>query len=139
MFSETITRNDLKAILDSALPSTAVDYIVEQGTDGDWTYRKWNSGIAECWGTKSESKALSSWGSWYYVRIDGIDYPTNLFTTLLNVTGSLQWAGGDLVSGLTTRPSAYNVTAPHAIGIRPNNLSGTDSATAFWYAVGKWK
>lgn len=27
------------------------DYIVEQGTSGDWYYRKWNSGIAECWGT----------------------------------------------------------------------------------------
>lgn len=26
------------------------DYIVEQGTSGIWTYRKWNSGIAECWG-----------------------------------------------------------------------------------------
>ena len=26
------------------------DYVVEQGTSGIWTYRKWNSGIAECWG-----------------------------------------------------------------------------------------
>lgn len=25
------------------------DYIVEQGTKDIWTYRKWNSGIAECW------------------------------------------------------------------------------------------
>lgn len=24
------------------------DYIVAQGTSGIWTYRKWNSGIAEC-------------------------------------------------------------------------------------------
>ena len=28
-----------------------VDYMVEEGTSGIWTYRKWNSGIAECWGT----------------------------------------------------------------------------------------
>ena len=27
----------------------AVDYIVEQGISGIWTYRKWNSGILECW------------------------------------------------------------------------------------------
>ena len=26
-----------------------VDYIVEQGTSNGWAYRKWNSGIAECW------------------------------------------------------------------------------------------
>ena len=28
-----------------------VDYIVEQGTSGRWTYEKWNSGKAVCWGT----------------------------------------------------------------------------------------
>lgn len=28
-----------------------VDYIVEQGTSGIWTYEKWNSGKAVCWGT----------------------------------------------------------------------------------------
>lgn len=27
------------------------DYVVEQGTSGIWTYEKWNSGKAVCWGT----------------------------------------------------------------------------------------
>ena len=27
------------------------DFVVEYGSSGIWTYRKWNSGIAECWGT----------------------------------------------------------------------------------------
>lgn len=27
----------------------AADYIVSQGTSGIWTYRKWASGVAECW------------------------------------------------------------------------------------------
>lgn len=35
-----------KAILDTA---NTADFVVEQGTQGDWTYRKWNSGFAECW------------------------------------------------------------------------------------------
>ena len=30
-----------------------VDYIVEQGTSGIWTYEKWNSGKAACWGTRT--------------------------------------------------------------------------------------
>ena len=34
--------------------SDVVDYIVEQGTSGIWTYRKWNSGIFECWGSVSK-------------------------------------------------------------------------------------
>lgn len=30
--------------------SDIADFVVEQGTSGDWFYRKWNSGAAECWG-----------------------------------------------------------------------------------------
>lgn len=26
------------------------DFVIEQGKSGIWSYRKWNSGIAECWG-----------------------------------------------------------------------------------------
>ena len=33
------------------------DYVVEQGTSGIWTYRKWNSGVAECWGNVSTTPA----------------------------------------------------------------------------------
>ena len=32
------------------LNERTIDYIISQGTSGIWTYRKWNSGIAECWG-----------------------------------------------------------------------------------------
>lgn len=32
----------------SKLDALGVDYIVEQGTSGEWWYRKWNSGRAEC-------------------------------------------------------------------------------------------
>ena len=35
------------------------DYIVEQGTSGIWTYRKWASGIAECWGSLKTSTILN--------------------------------------------------------------------------------
>ena len=35
--------------------SPITDFVVEQGTTGIWTYRKWNSGIAECCGTASVS------------------------------------------------------------------------------------
>lgn len=34
------------------------DYIVEQGTTDIWTYRKWASGIAECWGRTSSSTKI---------------------------------------------------------------------------------
>lgn len=51
------------------------DYIVEQGTSGIWTYRKWASGIAECWGTTDiyTCSTLETWGSLY--AIDNIIPP----------------------------------------------------------------
>lgn len=34
------------------------DYIVSFGTDGIWTYQKWKSGIAKCWGTREVEVAI---------------------------------------------------------------------------------
>jgi hypothetical protein len=42
--------NDTKFYFNNIILS---DFVVEQGTNGIWTYRKWNSGIAECWGNVS--------------------------------------------------------------------------------------
>lgn len=45
-----------------------LDYIVEQGTSGEWWYRKWNSGRAEC-GIDNKSFGnvdhKSPWGGMY--------------------------------------------------------------------------
>ena len=42
--------DDDVAEIQTDLETLSTDYIVSQGTQGMWTYRKWNSGIAECWG-----------------------------------------------------------------------------------------
>lgn len=36
-----------------------VDHVVEMGTSGIWTYRKWRSGLAECWGTFKHTTAIN--------------------------------------------------------------------------------
>lgn len=41
---------------------SAKDYVVEQGTTGAWTYRKWAGGAAECWGV--DSLSVSNWHAW---------------------------------------------------------------------------
>ena len=38
-------------VAQNALFDEKVDHVVEQGTIGNWTYRKWNSGILEQWYT----------------------------------------------------------------------------------------
>ena len=41
----------LKKVLNKILTriNNEVGYVVEQGTSGNWTYRKWSSGEVECW------------------------------------------------------------------------------------------
>ena len=54
-----------------------VDFIVEQGTSGIWTYRKWNSGIAECWGKYTANVTIAkTWGALHVAQVnDRISYP----------------------------------------------------------------
>lgn len=33
----------------ASINGAIMDYIVEQGTDNNWNYRKWNSGVMEAW------------------------------------------------------------------------------------------
>lgn len=47
----TTSANGLMSAADKTKLTDITDYIAEWGTTGIWTYRKWHSGIAECWGT----------------------------------------------------------------------------------------
>lgn len=61
------------------------DYIVEQGTENGWTYRKWASGKAEAWYELSYTGSLNnSNGGWYGSPSGGQstpDFPSGLFTS----------------------------------------------------------
>lgn len=72
------------------------DYVVEQGTEGMWRYRKWNSGIAECWGyTSAESIACTTqWGSAYYSSPRTYNFPSGLFLPYPTVNALLYDNGG---------------------------------------------
>lgn len=114
MSSETITRNDLTNILNEVLPTPRADYIVEQGTSGIWTYRKWNSGIAECWGTYSGA---------FDVNIASVDYGGYR-------SGLLTWA---FPFSFTATPH-ITVTSLIPAGVFISNLCDTDASSAKGYA-----
>ena len=43
--------------------SPLADFVIQQGVSGVWTYRKWKSGIAECWCQHSFTATVSTaWG-----------------------------------------------------------------------------
>ena len=65
-------------------PDTTADFIVEQGVSGNFAYRKWESGIAECWGIVTDTfqraaDAQPAFGSFYIFGSEYIQLPAGLF------------------------------------------------------------
>lgn len=60
------------------------DHVIAQGRSGIWTYRKWQSGFAECWCTTSNNVITDTkWGNVYYSqgRQGGYTLPFTFVTT----------------------------------------------------------
>ena len=74
--------NDSGFITLSDLP----DYVIEEGTQSNWEYRKWSSGKVEAWRNISNSAAAGSvWVSPLYYRDLTVAIPSGLFTAAPDV------------------------------------------------------
>ena len=63
------------------LADMCADYIVEQGISGGWRYRKWASGVAECWGEVTVSTSITeALGAMYMKVTDYFSWPNALFS-----------------------------------------------------------
>ena len=114
------------------------DYIVEQGTSGIWTYEKWNSGKAVCWGTiRGATGTFTSHGiGVYYSKAISTSLPNKLFSTVSYAIPTMISGGGGL---LLPRASGVSVSVVLVDFIR--FYGGSDSLN-IQYAVevkGKWK
>lgn len=115
----------------------ANDFVLEAVTDGDWRYRKWNSGLVECWG----NHAVNS-GEWTEVAT-GIRYtadsvyiylPEGLFSSVEAANATAR--SGGVVCPLTTGFSTERI-ATRFLRV----LGGTEPLTVnvSVYIVGQWK
>lgn len=113
------------------------DYIVEQGTSGIWTYRKWSSGIAECRGIEvRESVALTNaWGSLFESAGYVVDLPVDLFveTPLFSIT--LVGSRGVM---LDVYSEGSKTQTPHISAVRPTSETVEVLNTSI-VAYGRWK
>lgn len=131
--------------------SPLLDYVIEQGISGIWTYRKWYSGIAECWGVSSGASPINTlwYQSTFYVSDDVLceKYPTDLFASQPGVQatyqnpsdagGSSSWLYSDSVN---TLPSGYNLVNSTGAFRLCRPTKGTYGAyNIFWHAIGRWK
>ena len=77
-----------------------VDYVVSSGINGIWTYQKWKSGIAKCWGTLNLSTniqtAFDGVGLYHDTKMKNITYPFTFKeipteTVTLQSPGTIVW------------------------------------------------
>ena len=111
------------------------DYIVEQGTSGDWKYRKWDSGIAECFGYMPlGSISVSAVGNVYRgtatVLLPAIfnDIPSNVHITNGNPLSSII-----SINGRATDADHMSVY------VWKSTSGALDEVYASFYVIGTWK
>ena len=135
----TITADNLNAIQDELIrlggvgTSAVADYVVAQGTSGIWTYRKWNSGLSECWTTSTINTTGTAWANMMggYGFSVSYNFPSGLFSSspVTSANGRTGSGGGFVFCyGTTTRVTAY------VVGNQDN-----PNLTIEFFAKGKWK
>jgi len=104
-------------------------------------YRKWESGVSECWG--DSVLTITSWVAWgnlYQSNNTYYNYPTNLFidtpTLLTNSDGNLD---GYAACGVEVYNGASASRTPLLYVLRPNTASTNIRYTLHLSAKGYWK
>lgn len=128
--------NDLAAkVKDIAYKLNLIsDYVVEQGETGIWTYRKWNSGIAECWGTYDGTVNLTlSMAGVYYSSTIVVEFPftfTSEPSTIVSggSVSTVNWARS--FSRYTDKASFIVTAIQKQSGVR---------CVVNLYSLGRWK
>lgn len=134
-----ITADNLNAIQDELIrvggagTLPVADYVVEQGTSGIWNYRKWNSGIAECWTHSAITVRGTHWadvlGGYGYSIL--LNFPQNLFTNVMAVIANGSTGTGTGFA-LATSSNKNNVTVIVVGNQEDNQLTIQVEAKGYW-------
>ena len=114
----------------------AVDYPVEQGVKDGWYYRKWNSGLAECWKTMSVSgidMGEFNMNGYYYSGSKGVNFPFT-FKQVYYTSAT----GGSTGNMNIIRPFGYSTTYMTYVLMGFDDISNA-TATVNLEAKGTWK
>lgn len=113
------------------------DFVVEQSTIGVWTYRKWASGVAECWAKITQT--VTPGDAWAGTL--------NLAPYVITVTTPIEFTGIDCVNASAYVGSGHTITT-YVSAMPPNNISilalsvyltVQQECKAYVYVMGRWK
>ena len=119
-----------------------VDWVVAQGTSGEWTYRKWDSGISECWmsHTYTTATATTAWGTLYYGTLTStLTYPSGLFTAAPQLEVTIQSQGGRFWPSYEPPSTSVTTNVGTIYNLAPQSYTGNNTAVLNLHAYGTWK
>ena len=118
----------------------AADYVVEHGKSGIWTYRKWNSGIAECWGKSAATSYNCTSGSGYgYYTTASFNLPSGLFSTVTAGFAERAQGTGSGSSNTLITINVNNLTTTTLGVFVQSTIQGSQSITISCRVEGTWK
>lgn len=116
------------------------DYVIEEGTSGIWRYRKWESGLAECWGNSSQTIDINNmWdaaGNLAYGTGEPVLYPFT-FTEVPSCMITQQNYDGLVILAIRASGTTTQTPTPGLVKIAPTN-DGYEMIFAF-EAKGKYR
>ena len=127
-----------KSETDTILASHAADYVIGQGSADGWEYRKWASGIAECWGQVhvSVTNSMSSNGNYAGANYEkAIVFPSGLFAPGTTVRASVLPFGAGYPAVVAGSPTNESMD----VSIRTEWAVADNSVWLHVHTFGRWK
>lgn len=132
-------------------PADPADYVVEQeiytSSAFGASYRKWRSGVLECWGGKeiASTPATTAWGSsdWYRTQ----SFTFGAYPVPFKLAPNVQFAfnsgavaaGGGIPITMGVQSGYTLLTAPPQIAIAQPTSRDSVAGGLFYHAIGRWK
>ena len=117
-----------------------IDFPIEEKTEGIWSYRKWHSGVAECWGLYPILGAAitTPWGDLYETAINyQQSFPKGLF---IDTPVAHYFAQTSIGGGCLALETVGETTKDYTCSLFPIRATPqTVDLTIAIRAVGRWK
>ena len=133
----TTAKDSIVTAINEIVGKLGVDWIVEQGTSGDWTYRKWSSGNAELWlhnykitTTPTQSPQGNLYQELYAVNKN---FPFSFIEAPFAIGNNASSDAHGIIQSITTNTT--KITYIHT-------YRGSSGSYNMWiniYVMGKWK
>ena len=115
-----------------------IDYIVSQGTSGIWTYRKWNSGLAEYWGKEQNFTLETGWHRSPAAPFTIVD-TENAVAIVTNWYGNDKNPNRAALPNIITAGGLYEDGSISVYDRNPDGTLGTGYRAYYYDVKARWK